>query len=600
MKGWGIMLVLCLAIAGTNGASAQDASGQLAELAKEYWEYNLQRNPVSATSLGDRRYDDRMGQIGEAAMATQREDLQAFLDRAEAISRESLSAEDRLTRAALITELKEQTSQLDCGLYQWVVDPLWGPQVFMFNIQSYQPVRTPEEAQMMVKRWEQMDDWLDSHMENLRYGLSQNKVAVKSAVEKTIQTTKGHLERPTEEWAMLKPLEEEHPDWSEADREAFEKGLHAAVEEQIRPAFERYLALLQDEILPAARDNKKPGLVFVPGGDDCYQKTIRIHTSLDLPADEIHQIGLEQVAKINAEVEVLGKKLFDLDTRKEILDKLRTDPELYFTTREEVEEKAESALAKAREVMPQYFGILPKADCVVEPMSAYEEKVSTIAYYRQPAVDGSRPGTYMINTYAPETRPRYEAEALAFHEAIPGHHLQIAIAQELDDIPEFRKHSGVTAFVEGWALYTERLSNEMGLYTDDLDRMGMLSYDSWRACRLVVDTGMHAKGWSRDDAIKFMMDNTALAENNIVNEVDRYITWPGQALAYKIGQLEIFRLRDKAKEELGESFDIREFHDAVLQNGAIALEPLREVIDAYIEEKKSGALAPQTEGKDAG
>jgi uncharacterized protein (DUF885 family) len=215
-------------------------------------------------------------------------------------------------------------------------------------------------------------------------------------------------------------------------------------------------------------------------------------------------------------------------------------------------------------------------------MGMHEAPYSTIAYYRQPAKDGSRPGEYMINTYLPETRPRYEAEALAFHEAVPGHHLQIAIAQELKGIPEFRKHEGVTSYVEGWALYTERLADEMGLYSSDIDRIGMLSYDAWRACRLVVDTGLHAKGWSRQQAIDYMFENSVLAKNNIENEVDRYITWPGQALAYKVGQLEILKLREEAKQKLGDKFDIRAFHDVVLRNGAVALPVLRQQVEAYI------------------
>jgi uncharacterized protein (DUF885 family) len=248
-----------------------------------------------------------------------------------------------------------------------------------------------------------------------------------------------------------------------------------------------------------------------------------------------------------------------------------------------VEAKAREALGRAREAMPAFFGILPQARCVVVRMEPHEEKHSTIAYYRQPALDGSRPGRYYINTYAPETRPRYEAEALAFHEAIPGHHLQIAIAQELRDVPEFRKHTGTTAFVEGWALYTEQLSDEMGLYSGDLDRIGKLSYEAWRACRLVVDTGMHALGWSRQQAIDFMLANSALAENNIVNEVDRYITWPGQALAYKLGQLEILALRDEAREKTSARFDIREFHDVVLRNGAVSLATLREIVTEHYE-----------------
>jgi len=240
-------------------------------------------------------------------------------------------------------------------------------------------------------------------------------------------------------------------------------------------------------------------------------------------------------------------------------------------------------LARARAAIPKWFGNLPKTECEVVRMQEHEEKHSTIAYYLQPAADGSRPGRYYINTSDPKTRPVYEAEALAYHESIPGHHLQIAIAQELEGVPEFRRHSGVTAFVEGWGLYSERLADEMGLYSSDLDRLGMLSYDSWRACRLVVDTGMHAKGWTRAQAISFMLENSALAENNIVNEVDRYICWPGQALAYKTGQLEILSLRQQAQRRLGKRFSIKEFHDALLKNGAVPLQTLRNIMEEYVK-----------------
>ncbi len=247
----------------------------------------------------------------------------------------------------------------------------------------------------------------------------------------------------------------------------------------------------------------------------------------------------------------LGKRLFGTDDLAAVQKRLRTDPTVYFRTREEVEEKAREALARADAAMPKWFGRLPKTPCVVKRVEAYEEKDTTIAYYRQPAADGSRPGTYYINTYAPETRPRYDAEALAFHESIPGHHTQIAMAMEMTGLPEFRKHVGVTAYVEGWALYTERLAREMGLYSGDLDLMGMLSFDAWRASRLVVDTGIHVKGWSRQQAIRYMLDNTVLAENNVEVEVDRYIGWPGQALAYKLGQREMFALRHEAEQRLG-------------------------------------------------
>jgi uncharacterized protein (DUF885 family) len=295
-------------------------------------------------------------------------------------------------------------------------------------------------------------------------------------------------------------------------------------------------------------------------------------------------------------METLGKKLFNTTDRRDLLHRLRTDSSLYFASRAEVEEKARSALARASSTISNWFGRIPEVGCEVVRMSDHEEKNSTTAYYRQPAADGSRPGRYYVNTSAPETRPRYDAEVLAYHESIPGHHLQLAIAQELQGIPNFRKYSGVTAFVEGWGLYAERLADEMGLYSSDMDRIGVLSYDAWRACRLVVDTGMHAKNWTRQEAIDFMLKNTALAENNITNEVDRYITWPGQALAYKVGQLEILRLRDEAKRQLGNNFDIRKFHDVLLGNGAVPLEVLRQIVARYVKER-NGSLS---DGEDMG
>ena len=319
--------------------------------------------------------------------------------------------------------------------------------------------------------------------------------------------------------------------------------------------------------------------MYLPDGAECYRKMIRRHTSLDLPPQRIHEIGLAEVAHIRKEMQELGGKTLKTRDLREILRRLRDDPLLHFNTRDAVEAKAREALGRAQAATPRWFGVLPRKPCEVVRMGAHEEVNSTVAYYREPAMDGSRPGRYYINTYAPDTRPRYEAEALAFHEAVPGHHLQVALAQELTGLPEFRKHTGCTAFVEGWGLYAERLANEMGLYSSDMDRLGMLSYDAWRACRLVVDTGMHALGWSRKQAIDFMLQNTALAQNNIENEVDRYITWPGQALAYKLGQLEILRLREESKKRLGARFDIKAFHDCVLKNGPVGLGTLRETVE---------------------
>jgi uncharacterized protein (DUF885 family) len=371
-------------------------------------------------------------------------------------------------------------------------------------------------------------------------------------------------------------------DLPEADRQRLAAEIHGAVADAIRPAFERYRRFLADELAPVARGDDRPGLGHVPGGPEAYARLVRAHTTLDLEPEEIHRTGLAEIERIDAEFGELGGRLLGTGDRHEVITRLRSDPALHFATAAEVFATAEASLARANAAIAEWFGRLPMTPCVVVEMGEHESKHSTIAYYREPAADGSRPGSYYVNTSEPATRPRYDAEVLAFHEAVPGHHLQIAIAQELEDLPAFRRLHGTTAYIEGWGLYSERLSEEMGLLSGDTDRFGILSFDAWRASRLVVDTGLHAMGWSRDRAIAFMVDHTALAENNIANEVDRYLAMPGQALAYKLGQLELLRLRDVAREALGTRFDIRSFHDVVLGQGAVGLRTLAAVVDDWV------------------
>jgi uncharacterized protein (DUF885 family) len=566
----------------TKSRKSAPGSHRLAPLAREYWDAYLQQSPLFATAIGVRGYDDALSDItleGRAGWITQ---LEAFHEKAVAIPEERLRPNERTTRSELITSIRTDLDWARSDLEEWTVDPLHGPVVSFLNAESYQPLRNAVDGRRMVTRWAAMASYLDDHVANLRRGLQAGKVAVRSGVLKVIEQIEDLDAKQVDAWPLLKPLGGTRPKWKAEDRDAFRDGLTSAVRDQVRPAFLRLGDVLRTEILPRARPDDRPGLMHVPGGTKAFPRLIHSYTALHLSPDELHATGTREVARINRELEALGEKALGMRDRAEILKKLRTDPELYFRTRDEVEEKARQALARARRAIPRYFGRLPNAECEVVRMEPHEEKHATIAYYRWPAADGSRPGRYYINTYAPETRPRYEAEVLAYHESIPGHHLQIAIAQELEGLPAFRRHLGVTAFAEGWGLYTERLADEMGLYTSDLDRMGVLSYDAWRACRLVVDTGMHAKGWTRQRAIDFMLANTALAENNIVNEVDRYIAWPGQALAYKVGQLEIRRLRAEAQRQLGPRFDLRAFHDVVLGGGAVSLETLRRLVEGYI------------------
>ena len=584
--GWIVTGALLIATAGHAHAAASPAGkgGMTAfqKFCQTYWEEHLAANPVSATGIGIRTWDDRLDDNSPAGIAKDRERLTRTLAKARGTDEKSLSPADRLSRLALIEELESSLARSDCAFHEWVVDPLNGPQVEFMNFADYTVIETPKDASNYVKRVRAMGPYVDQTVANLRTGLAAKKVASRAAVDKVVAQLDELLAKPAAEWAVNAPGKAEHAKWSAGDRASFAKDLAAAVDQSLAPALRRYREFLSKEIAPAARPEDRAGMAALPQGVECYRKMARAHTSLDLDPQVIHQKGLEAVAAFRRDLAELGGRALGTRDIPEIQKKLRTDPAMHFATANEVEAKAAEALARAKGAIPQWFGIVPKADCEVKVMGMHEAPYSTIAYYRQPAADGSRPGTYMINTYKPETRPRYEAEALAFHESIPGHHLQIAIAQELTGVPEFRKHQGVTSYVEGWALYTERLADEMGLYSSDVDRIGMLSYDAWRACRLVVDTGMHALGWSRKQAIDYMLENSVLAENNIVNEVDRYLTWPGQALAYKLGQLEILKLRDEARAKLGDRFDIRGFHDVVLRDGAVALPVLRANVEAWV------------------
>ena len=575
-----VMIALLLVASGASTAAAGPRE-DLAKLCDEYWQGHLRAHPVAATAIGDKRYDDRLEDITPAGRAQEKKRLEGVLARARALDENALDPARRLDRRALIEEVSGRLDEISCEFEQWVVDAMNGPQTELVNLADYTVIESPQDGARYVTRCRAMGRYLDDHAANLAVGLARGRVATRDAVAHTMEQIDGLLAKPLDEWALLAPAKAERPGWSAAARATFRRDLEAALKDAVKPGFTRYRDFLRTQVLPVARPSEKSGIVALDGGLECYRKMIKVHTSLDLSPEEIHRIGLEQVAKFRRDLAELGSRALGTSDVAAIQKQLRTDPAMHFRTADEVEAKAREALGRAEAAIPKWFGTLPRARCVVKVMGEHEAPYSTIAYYRQPAMDGSRPGTYMINTYQPETRPRYEAEALAWHESIPGHHLQIAIAQELTGLPEFRKHQGYTSFVEGWALYTERLADEMGLYSGDVDRIGMLSFDAWRACRLVVDTGIHAMGWSRQQAIDYMVENSVLAENNIVNEVDRYIAWPGQALAYKLGQLEILKLREEGRKRLGDRFDIKAFHDVVLRNGAVALPVLRDQVEAY-------------------
>lgn len=576
--------------AGGNAAPGDAAPGaaaggdpSLASLAGAYWQAYLEANPLFASAVGEVGHDDRLPDHSPEGRAATRAGLARLVDRLDALDRDrAWAAGDAVTLSALRASIRADLADLDTGLRDWNVDPLEGVPAELLLVPDYQRLSQPADGRAMVDRWRAMGPWTDRHLASLRRSLAEGRVASEPPVRRTIGILAGLLARPAEDWPLLAPLA--HLDalegWSATERRRLAEDLRSAVEDEVRPAFARLHEALVTEILPAARPADRAGMGHVPGGPEGYRALVRVHTSLDATPEALHRLGLEEIDRIDAELAELAGRTVGAATLREALAALRTDPSLHFATRDEVHRAATDSLARANEAVPAWFGRLPAARCEVVRMAPHEEADSTIAYYRQPAADGSRPGQYFVNTSEPGTRPRYEAQVLAFHESVPGHHLQIAIGQELP-LPAFRRHLGPTAFFEGWGLYTERLADEMGLYAGDLDRVGVLSFDAWRAARLVVDTGLHAMGWTRARAVAFMLEHTALSPNNIENEVDRYLVLPGQALAYKTGQLELLRLREAARQRLGAAFDIRRFHDTVLGNGALPLATLREVVEAW-------------------
>ncbi len=547
----------------------------LAGVIADHWEYTMRWAPTYATTLGDHRFDDLLAPRDLAAITRANAERDALIARLVAIDGAALNAIDRVTLALLRGQLEANRAMDVCKQHEWLVDSGGGS---LFGELSYlvesHTVKTARDAQNLVARMRQGERAIDDTIANLSLGLADGRVSSAGKLKRAIAQLDDELKKPVEQWSMLQPAwAKEHPAELAALREV--------VVAKIRPGFARLRDFMRDKIQPVARVDKE-GLVGLPDGDACYRAAIVSHTGLAMTPAELHALGLAEIARTDRELAALGAKVLGTADLASTIAKLRTDRALYFTSREEILAAAQQSLDRAKAAIPGFFSVLPKTECVMREIPAYEAPYTTVAYYRQPHYDGSKPGEYFVNTSKPETRARFELETLTWHESIPGHHLQIALAQEMGAMPAFRKLDGSTAYVEGWALYTERLAEEMGLYSGDLDRLGKLSFDAWRASRLVVDTGIHSLGWTRAQAEGFMTEHTALTPINIANEVDRYIGWPGQALAYKVGQLEILKLRAEAEAQLGAKFDLKAFHAVVLGSGAVTLPVLDELVRAWI------------------
>ena len=567
-----------------NTATAGVSDAALADLLQQHWDATMRRWPTWATQLGDHRFDDKLEESGPEAWQAMREGLGYWIGKVEAIDPHSLNQQDRLTRDVLMSIFSGEQDKSICLNEQWSLSPRSNTFSSMLRLPEDHSVQSTDDGSNLIERYKAIPMVIENDIANMRLGMEAGRVPTRESTRRTIELITSALEQPETEWALLAPTKEEHPTWNRSELEDFRSTLTQVTRESIWPAFTAYRDFIQAELLPVARPPEKAGTHHLPNGAACYQALISHHTSLNLDAETIHQIGLDSLTSIHTEFSELGLSLWGMTNVQAIFHRLRTDERLHFDTAEEIQQKAEDSLQRARDAMPRAFGVLPQAPCIVTPIPAHEAPYTTIAYYRPPTANAERPGQYFINLHEPTTRPRHEAEALAFHESIPGHHLQLSLALEQGSLPAFRRHFRSTAYTEGWALYTERLADELDLYSGDLDRLGMLSFDAWRASRLVVDTGIHAMGWTREKAIEFMQINTPLAMNNIENEVDRYISWPGQALAYKLGQIEMLKLREEAEAHLGEQFILSEWHDEVLRVGAVPLPVLRQHLERWMQQ----------------
>lgn len=553
---------------------------EVARLADGLLETQFDANPVWPALLGVDQTRPGLGDISEADEQRTAAATADVLARARAIDVRELSAEDKITRAVVIDLAQGYLDELATHSAEYTVTDLFvAPAADLLTTLPMLALTEAAYAQAYLERLSAIPAYLEQALTRHRAGVDAGRTPVEHLVTAAVAHLDRYLAAPETD-PLLRPRPPAGlPGEFDAERERL-------LADVVRPAFAAYRDGLSSDIAPHTRPADQAGLCWLPDGDAYYATLVRVHTTTEHQPAELHAIGLELIANLAQEYAELGDRVFGTSELPEIFERLRTDPGLRWSSAEELLDNARSAILRAEAAAPGWFGRIPPQPWVVEPVPEAAAPGAPAAYYLQPSTDGSRPGTYFANTYEATERFRHLAEVTAFHEAIPGHHFQISTAQGLENVPLLRRVSGFTAYVEGWGLYSERLADEMGLYSDDVARLGMLSMDSMRAGRLVVDTGLHAKGWSTQQAVDYLRENTPMQLAEIESEVDRYIAYPGQALSYMVGRLEILRLRAEAERRLGEAFDIREFHDLVLGSGSLPLAVLDGLVVDWITGKE--------------
>lgn len=549
------------------------------------WLQDLEEYPQFATKVGEHRFNDSLNKVSLADSERRYEARLDYVERLNRIGREDLSAEQQINYDILHRILRDEITEHEFGDHLMPINQRRGFHIDFPELPKDVPLKNTKDYQNYVARLRAFGKYTDGHIELMRKGMANDRVLPAVAMQGWEESVDAHIVDDPERSLLYEPFEEYPVGVPASERDRLRQSGAEAISSVVVPAYKRFRRFMEKEYVPALRDSV--GISAVPGGREFYRHRVRKYTTLDVTPEEIHQTGLAEVARIRGEMdEIINRVNFEGDFAA-FTKFLREDPQFYAETKEELLKEVSMVLKKMDGELPKFFGHLPRIPYGLKEVPDYVAPRTTAAYYQRPTGDGTRAGFFFMNTYNLKSRPLYMIEALSLHEAVPGHHLQLALQQEIEGLPNFRRYEGFTVFVEGWALYAERLGREAGFYKDPYSDFGRLTMEIWRACRLVVDTGIHYYGWSREKAIDYLSSNSAMSRHNIEAEVDRYITWPGQALAYKTGEMKIRQIRDQAEEALGESFDIRSFHDVVLGSGAVPLDVLEANVSAWVETQQA-------------
>lgn len=561
-------------------------TADLNKVFSDYWETTLKYNPEMASTLGDKRYDDQLSDYSVEGYNAALDRGRAFIDRLGAIDTTGLSDQEKLSKDMLVRTLIEQQEEAEFKPWELPVSQMSGLHLDLPQLVPQLSFDSQQDYDHYIDRLKKVPTAFEQITTNLMTGMDDHRVLPKYLIDKTIVQVNAIATQKPEDSPFALPLKKFPASVSAADQAADKQEILNVITRRVLPAYTRFGKFLQAQYEPQGRSD--PGIWALPDGKAYYAFLVKRSTTTDLTPEQIHKIGEQQVAEDEAQMLAIAHKLGFADL-KSMQAAIKTNPKLHPASADVLLNAYRGYIAGMQPRLPQLFGRLPKAPVEVKPVPAYMEKDSATAYYEPGTPDGKRPGAVYVDTYNFADRDLLDVEAISYHEGVPGHHLQISIAQELTDVPEFRKHEFYTAYTEGWGLYAERLGKDIGFYKDPYSDYGRLQEDIWRAIRLVVDTGVHEDHWTRQQMVDYFHAHSSIDETDVQAETDRYIAWPSQALGYKIGQLKILELRAKAEKALGRKFDLKAFHDEVLDSGALPLDFLSQRVDTWIQQQQASA-----------